>query len=98
MLETALITIAISLLTAAAVVFLVEWETRIRVTRLELQLAEYERQLTREVKQRAAAASVAQRRLNLNLVDQALVTKALGHQGTIEDDVDPPWWDQLVKK
>lgn len=95
MLETALLAFGVALLTSAAVVFLSAWEVRIRVGRIEMQLAEYEERLLRETKQRAAAASVAARGARLpNPVDEALIRQH-AHADT-EDGA--PWWEHLVRK
>jgi len=96
-LETALLSLGIALLTSVLVNFALSWQMRIRIARLEMQLSEYEERLAREMKQRAAAASVAVRQGKLNPIDEAMMRKALAHQGTVEDDVDPPWWEKLVR-
>lgn len=97
MLETVALSFATALLTALVVVFALSWETRVRVARLEMQLLEYEERLTREMKQRAAAASVAARagKPVFNPVDEALLRKGLG--GEHEEVVDAPWWEKLVR-
>lgn len=84
----------IAVITAAAVCFLTVWETRIRVRRLEVQLAEWEERLVKEVKQRAAAASVAARgAMKLNPVDEELMRRHMGGGNS-----DEPWWASMVKK
>jgi len=94
MLETALIAGGVAVITSAAVDFLLAWQTRIRLRRLEISLAEWEERLVREVKQRAAAASVQARQGKLNALDQALVQQHTG----VDMSTEEPWWDQLVKK
>jgi hypothetical protein len=97
MLETALIAVGVALLTSVAADFLLSWGTRLRLRRVERQLAEYEERLTREQKVRAAAASVAARG-KLNPMDEALVRKFTGDQDGAEFHDETPWWDGLVKK
>ena len=96
MLETILVAFVVAGLTSMGVDFMTAWTTRIRVRRLEVQLAEWEERLVREVKQRAAAASV-QARQRLNPIDEALIKKHT--DGVYEPaDQDAPWWDHLVGK
>lgn len=61
-----------------------------------MSLAEWEERLVREVKQRAAAASVASRQNKLNPLDEALIRQ---HTAGQNDMLEPePWWGHLVKR
>jgi hypothetical protein len=79
---------------SAAVVFVTAWETRVRLRRLEVALAEWEERLVKEVKTRAARASVEARQGRLNPLDEALIRQHTQHPREIVDD--SPWWEQLV--
>jgi len=92
-LETWISSAGIAFIVSVGVNFLLGWSERVRLRRLEISLAEWEERLVREVKQRAAAASVAARTSKLNSLDQALIQQ---HTGQSYDE--EPWWDKLVKK
>jgi len=96
MLDTVLIAGFTACLVTAAVDFVTGWAVRIRLRRLEVQLAEWEERLVREVKQRAAKASVEARQGRLNPLDEALIRQHTGQ--TFEGDQGAPWWDHLVGK
>lgn len=96
MLETFLIAFGTAVIASAAVGLVSTWELRVRLRNVEADLADWEERQVREVKQRAAAASVAARQGKLNPLDEALIRQHTGHQGVIEDDT--PWWDRMVKR
>lgn len=94
MLEAIILSVVFAVVASTAVCYLHIWAIRVRLRRLEMSLAEWEDRLIREVKQRAAAASVAARAGRLNPVDEALMRQhARGGDGAS----DAPWWDKLVK-
>lgn len=95
MLEPWFLSALVALLVSASAVFVSAWETRVRLRRVELQLLELEERQLREVKKRAATASVEARAGRLNPIDEALIARHTAHQGTIEDD--SPWWAGLRK-
>jgi len=96
-LETVLISFGVATLVSTIAIFASSWEQRIRLRRLEVQLAEYDERLVREVKQRAAAASVAARQTKLNPLDEALIRQHTGVDLEAADQAGP-WWGELIRK
>jgi len=78
--------------------FLSTWEARVRLRRLEMQVEELEERQMREVKQRAAKASVEARAGRLNPLDEALIRQHTGQLAPNYDSEGTPWWDGLVQK
>jgi hypothetical protein len=95
-LDTIALSACVALLVSAGVVFLTAWGTGIRLRRLEWQLAEWEERQMREVKQRAARASVESRQNKLHPLDEALIAQHTQHQGALQLE-EQPWWDKIVK-
>lgn len=96
MFEVIVVSATFAVVAATTVSYLHLWAIRVRLRRLEMGLAEWEERLVKEVKQRAAAASVAARTgvPKFNPVDEALMRQGLrGGDG----GADAPWWDKLVK-
>src|SRR3977135_1491804 len=94
MLEIVLTAAGIAFSVSAGVVFLTHWGTRIRLRRLEVQLAEWEERLVTEVKRRAAQASVEARGAKLNPLDEALIRQHMQRGG--DGSAEAPWWDKIV--
>lgn len=94
MLEIVLTACLTALGVSASVVFLTHWGLRIRLRRIEVTVADWEERLVKEIKQRAAAASVEARR-KLTPVDEAILRKTLEqHQPNDEE----PWWSGMLKE
>lgn len=91
--ETVLVACTLAVVAATAVCYVHVWAIRLRLRRLEMSLSEWEERLVREVKQRAAAASVAARAGKLNPLDEALVRQHMAAGG----DGDAPWWEKMVR-
>ncbi len=91
--ETALAVFGIAVITSVIVDFLLAWQTRLRLRRVEIELGEWEERLAREVKQRAAKASV-EARTKLNPLDEALIRQHTQHPREIVDGT--PWWHELI--
>jgi len=94
MLETLALSTIFAVLASTTVCYLHVWTIRLRLRRLEVQLAEWEERLVTEVKRRAAKASVEARqgKLNLNPLDEALMRQHMSDGGGGE----APWWDKIV--
>ena len=92
-LETLVLAVTLAVVAATTVCYLHVWAMRLRLRRIEVQLAEYDERLVREVKQRAAKASVEARAGKLNPLDEALVRQHMSGDG----GGDAPWWDKIVK-
>jgi hypothetical protein len=90
-LETLALSVIFAVVVATTVCYLHVWTIRLRLRRLEIALAEWEERLVKEVKTRAARASVDARQGRLNPLDEALIRQ---HTGAPAEDA--PWWDQLV--
>jgi hypothetical protein len=94
MFEPLVISAAVAAVVSTAVSYLHVWSLRVRLRRLEMGLAEWEERLVKEVKQRAAAASVAARASRLNPLDEALIRQ---HTGGNAETEEAPWWDKLAR-
>jgi hypothetical protein len=92
MLETWISAAGIAFIVTAGVNFLTLWGLRVRLRRLEMSLAEWEERLVKEVKTRAAQASVAARTGRLNALDEALIKQHTGVDLAAEE----PWWGKLT--
>jgi hypothetical protein len=92
MLDTWISAAGIAFIVTAGVNFALAWEIRVRLRRLEVSLAEHEERLVKEVKTRAAQASVTARQTKLNPVDEALIR---AHTGVSMGD-EAPWWEHLT--
>jgi len=99
MLETVLTASVVALCCSLGVHFLLTWETRIRLRRLERQYEDYDARLQTEQKRRAAAASVESRRGTLHPTDEAAVARvAAGARVQAAPDDFPAWFDTIARK
>lgn len=92
MLETLAIAALAAVGVSLSVNFLWGWSVGTRVRHLELDLADLQDQLLREVKRRAANASVEARATRATVSENAAIKAATG-----EDLGDEPWWSGIVK-
>jgi hypothetical protein len=94
-LETWISAAGVAFIVTAGVNFLTLWGLRLRLRRLEMSLAEWEERLVKEVKTRAAQASVAARAGRLNPLDEALIRQHTA--GGNADQAEEPWWTRLTR-
>lgn len=95
MLETIALSAILAVVASTTVCYLHVWAMRVRLRRLEMALAEWEERLVKEVKTRAAKASVEARQGRLNPLDEALIRQHTAG-GNAEPD-EAPWWDKLAR-
>jgi hypothetical protein len=95
MLETLVLSVTLAVVVATTVCYLHVWTMRLRLRRLEIALSEWEERLVKEIKTRAARASVEARQSKLNPIDEALIRQHT--QPGDGGDVEAPWWDKLAR-
>src|SRR5947208_15798197 len=97
MFETVIVALCTSLVCSFAAHFVLHWEVRTRVRRIEWTLEEIEEKLLKDDRRRAAAASVASRRGGAQLTnafDEAAVAAVTRQPAPSRQ----PWWKPLLER